>query len=425
MRSTNIDPKKVAGQGKGVLAHEIASATTDPEFYAALTVLPNPDKVLRTIGRSQEVYDGIEYDSHVSGEIRSIRAGILSYEWKLTQGGEETRDVQAFELCQRIFADKPFQNGGWPDVIWNIARAVFHGYAVHEVVWTPDSNYFIPSMVIDRAQRRFKFGVNHDMRLIVKSNMHDGLELGQYKWLLARHMARADNPYGMALFSSCFWPYTFKHHGLKWFAKFIERYGIPTPVGKLPQGATDKQRRELIAALQQLIEDKVLVVPPEALVELLETKGSSHSVHPQLINLCNREMSKALTSQTLSTETQETGARAASETHRERQQEGQESDREMVAATLTQLCQWITDLNFPGAAAPKFEFYQDSTSRKETAETFEIATRYIDVSKAEIYRQLQIPQPKEDEEVVGPQTLASDAEINGRLFGLPFMWPRA
>ena len=310
---SDTDPKKVASGSKRNLAGEIASATTDPEFYSALTVLPNPDTVLRSIGKGQEVYKAIEYDPHVAGEIRSIRAGLLSWKWRIKPGGEETRDIQAFELCQRLFTEsKPDKHSTWSDLLWNTARATFHGYSVLEVTWRPDGNLFIPRLVVDRPQRRFQFDGNQQMRLLVKGNMHPGLELGDYKWLLTRHMPRSDNPYGMALFSSCFWPYTFKHHGFKWFSKYIERYGIPSPIGKVPRITSQEDKDKLIQALQVLIEDKVAVIPNDASVDLLETKGSTQSVHPLLINLCNREMSKSLTSQTLATEIQESGARAAS-----------------------------------------------------------------------------------------------------------------
>ena len=77
----------------------------------------------------------------------------------------------------------------------------------------------------------------------------------------------------------------------------------------------------------------------------------------------------------------------------------------MVANTMTELCRWITELNYLGAASPTFEFYQESTTFKDTAETFKTVTGYLDVPVTEVYRQLQIRPPKDGEEVIGPGTL--------------------
>ncbi len=410
--ATDKTLENVSGTGKAVLSSEIASRLTDPRFYAAMQVLPNPDAILRKMGRGQDIYDAIEYDAHVMGELRSIRAGLLAWEWRIQPGGEDPRDLQTFELCQKMFKDRPAKGCTWSDVIWNTARAVFHGFAVHEVVWKRDGSVLVPSMVVDRPHRRFHFDTDQQLRLITKTNLDPGEELGEYKWLLTRHMMRHDNPYGVAVLSSCFWPYTFKHNGYRWFSKFVERYGIPSPIGRYALGTQQSEIDGIVDALSKLLEDRVAVVPEGTSVELLETKVGAVSIHPEYINLCNRELSKALTSQTLSTEIQESGARAASETHHEREESGQESDREMVAISMTELCSWVTDLNVPGAQPPFFEFFQESETRKETAETFGIVTKYLDVSKTELYDRLQIQPPAEGDEVIGPSNPVSTPTNN-------------
>ena len=63
---------------KNLLGSEIASRTTDPNFYGVLQFLPNPDKILREIGKSQEVFDAIVTDAHVIGELRPMRANVIT-----------------------------------------------------------------------------------------------------------------------------------------------------------------------------------------------------------------------------------------------------------------------------------------------------------------------------------------------------------
>jgi phage gp29-like protein len=382
------------------LKNEIASRSTDPNFYAALTFLPNPDAVLRKMNKSQEVFDAIMLDSHVLGELRSVRAGLLDFEWRLNAGGERSADIAALELCEKIMAGRPDRGMQWDDVIWNMAQAAFRGYRVHEVIWQRDGDYLVPDRVIDKPNRRFVFSPDNQLRLVTRNNIVEGEELTDYKWLLSRHMPSYENPYGIAVFSSCFWPYTFKHNGFKYFVKFCEKYGMPWAIGKYPEGTPVDVQNELADRLAEMVEDGVAAIPDAGSVELLSITTSGQLAQERLVDMCNREMSKALTSQTLATEIQGEGSRAASQTHREREQGVNASDRSIVCDTFNQLFAWITELNFKGAIAPTFEFYEEAEARQEWVDVLKDAREFIDIPVAFAHDRLQIPMAASGEDVL-------------------------
>lgn len=394
----DIDPRKL--KGRRSLALDIASRATDPNFYAALEFLPNPDVILRKLGKQQEVYDDIMGDAHVIGELRSIRSALLGFEWRISPGSDDPASIRAFELIHEFMKQRPAEGLQWADVIWSMGCAVFKGYAVHEVIWARDGGLLMPVKVVDRPQRRFLFGHDNGLRLKTRENPMDGVELGNFKWLVTRHMASYDNPYGVAVFSNCFWPYTFKHSGFKFFAKFSERYGFPWPIGKYPPGTTQADQNALADRLAQMVEDAVAAVPNDSSVELLTVNTTGQQVHERLINLCNREMSKALTSQTLATEIQEIGARAASETHRDRETSVNQADRSIVEDTFNELFQWITEINIQGATAPRFEFYEEAEARKEMVETLKGARELVPLSKKEVYERLQMTPPEDEDDTI-------------------------
>ena len=385
---------------KGTLTKEIATRQTDPSFYGALSFLPNPDEVLRKLGKGQEAYDAIIYDAHVMSELRSIRSGMLSFETRLQPASDSPADMRAWDLCNQWMNKKPAPGMLWSDVIWNMAQAVFRGFAVHEVVWKRHGNLLMPERVIDKPQRRFVFGTDNELRLRSKDSMYEGDELGQRKWLLTRHMPSYDNPYGVAVFSACFWPYVFKHNGFKWFSKFCEKYGIPWAIGKHPRGTPEPERQEFLNQLEGMIEDAIGTIPDDGSVELLTVSSSGQLPQDRLIQVANSEMSKALTSQTLATEIQGEGSRAASETHREREKSGNETDRDMVCDTMNQLLAWITEINIPGANPPRHEFYEEADAQNEFAEFFSEANQLVDIPVAHVYDRLQIPQPKDGEDII-------------------------
>lgn len=401
MNKDNI--KKVA---KSTLTGaEIISSQTDPDFYGSLEVLPNPDKILRQMGRADEVYQAIAQDPHVMGEIRSSRAGLLKFEIKLVAGGESSEDLKALELCQQVWDGEPAPNMIWADVLWNMTKAQYYGFVVHEVVWGLVDNVLLPVKILDRKNSRFEFA--NDGRLLVKiKGKTKPVTVDENRILLTRHQPSSQNPYGAALFSSCFWSYTFKHSGFRSFTKFINKYGIPWAIGKYPQGTQDKERDELVMALQQMVEDAVAAIPDGNAVELVETKGGKNAPQESFIRLCNQEMSKALTSQTMATEQSSNGSRAAGEVAREREESVDTSQRVIVEATMNKLFRLITEFNVAGANPPTFKFYEKDNAPKGWVETLNKAAEKFDVSREYYQKMTGIQLAKNDADKLKTKTVA-------------------
>lgn len=397
----NINIERIA---KKVMSAELAGRHSDPRFYAGLNVLPNPDPILRKLGYADDTYDAIGSDAHVMGELRSIRSGILGYELRVVDGvdGDPSgKDRQAWELCQEWLQSTPAPQMTWQDVLWNMATAVFKGFRAHELVWEKSGSYILPVKVLDRPNRRFRFDLDNNLRLLTKDNPTLGDEVPPYKFLLARHMPSSENPYGQAVFSACFWPYTFKHGGFKIFYKFCERYGLPWPVGKYPAGTPVSDQTKLLDALVQMTEDGAAVIPEGDSVDIHHVSHSGQLAQEALVHLCNREMSKALTSQTLATEMQDVGSNAASRTHAERQEGVQRSDRAIISSTINEAFRWITLFNFgPDVAPPRFEFYKQKDVPKERAETWEIAARIGRPSRRAFHEEMNIPEAEDDSDLL-------------------------
>lgn len=406
---SDLNPSNLRRMSRSLTAGEIAGRTSDPRFYAALNILPNPDVVLRATGKSEEVFDAIKADAHVIGELRSVRSGLNRFRpvVALPKAAEgDSRSARAKELCEKVLERAPAPEMTWPDVFWNMGEAVFRGYRVHEVVWERSGNEILPAALLDRPNRRFKFDVDNQLRILTKEQPLNGIEREAMRFLLTRHMPSSENPYGQALFSSCFWPYTFKHGGFRWFVKFCERMGIPMPLGKYPAGSTPEQIDKLEQGLEGLIEAGYIAMQDGGHVELIETKMSGTGRLPQhsLVIECNREMSKALTSQTLATEIDKAGARAASETHRDREEDVNESDREIIAYTMDELFRWITHLNVGvDVVPPKLEFQGNQKGSKERAETYEIVQRTTgNVSISGMHEELGVPMATDENDRIKP-----------------------
>jgi phage gp29-like protein len=121
------------------------------------------------------------------------------------------------------------------EVMWQMSSAILTGYRPHELVWGMDSGKYLPAQVIDRPSRRIVFNAAGDPLLINKGKMM-GAPFEPYRFVISRHMADTNNPYGLALLSSCFWTWTFKTGGWRYFVKYCERHGLPWPFAQYPTG---------------------------------------------------------------------------------------------------------------------------------------------------------------------------------------------
>lgn len=67
----------------------IATRAKAIDFWSFMHYLPNPDPVLKKMGRDISVYREILSDSHVGGCVRRRKAAIKGLEWRITPTGNE------------------------------------------------------------------------------------------------------------------------------------------------------------------------------------------------------------------------------------------------------------------------------------------------------------------------------------------------
>lgn len=372
----------------------------DPSLTSLITELPNPDPILRRAGKNTAIYEEISRDAHVIGELRSLRSGLFSFNTELVPGGDDAASLKSYELAKAFFAKKPCHHTEWADMDWHNYSAILNGFSVtHLGKYIKHNGNWQPEYV--ETWRNSRFAFSSDSELMVKTSENPQGELVDHRrWSCVRHMPSAENPYGIALLSSCFWPWTFKHGGFKFFVQLCERFGIPFPVGKYPVGSQDKDIDNLLNGLAKLVQDGIAAIPDDTTIEIIESKLSGEPVPERLVNFCNAEISKALTSQTLATEQKGGGARAASETHAKRAGDNQRSDRALVASFRNQITNALHTVNFDGGEPPKFIFKDKREINSETVTRVRESARLVPIGVDWAYNELGIPKPNDNEAIL-------------------------
>jgi hypothetical protein len=88
MNNTDTNNPANVGDIKGkasnkTLGEHIASRSRSPDFSALGLYLPNPDPILKKMGKDTATYRDLLSDAHVGGMVRRRKSVVRSMEWRL------------------------------------------------------------------------------------------------------------------------------------------------------------------------------------------------------------------------------------------------------------------------------------------------------------------------------------------------------
>ncbi|KVO25402.1 hypothetical protein WJ74_30325 [Burkholderia ubonensis] len=338
------------GESDKSLSSQIATRARSIDFFALGMYLPNPDPVLKALGKDIRVYRELRADAHVGGCVRRRKAAVKSLEWGLDRSKAKSRVAKSIA---DVFADLDLSR-----IVTEMLDAVLYGYQPMEVTWGKVGNFIVPTDVVGKPADWFVYDPDNQLRFRSKENRIQGEELPARKFLVPRQEATYLNPYGFPDLSMCFWPTTFKKGGLKFWVQFTEKYGSPMLVGKHPRSASDAETNLLLDRLEDMVQDAVAVIPDDSSIEIKEAAGKSGSadVYERLLHFCRGEVSIALLGQNQTTEA--TSTRASAQAGLEVTDDIRDGDKAIVTEAMNMLIRWICDLNFDGANRPVYEMWQ-------------------------------------------------------------------
>ena len=355
------------GEPSKSLSDQIATRSRSIDFYALGMYLPNPDPVLKALGKDIKVYRELRADAHVGGCIRRRKAAVKALEWGLDRDKAKSRVAKSI---QAIFADLDLSR-----IITEMLDAVLYGYQPMEVMWGKVGGYLVPVDVVGKPADWFVYDEENQLRLRTRQSPLKGEELAARKFLVPRQDASYDNPYGFADLSMVFWPTTFKKGGLKFWVQFTEKYGAPWVIGKHPRSASDAETNLLLDRLEDMVQDAVAVIPDDSSVDIKEAAGKTGSteVYERLLHFCRSEVSIALLGQNQTTEA--TANRASAQAGLEVTRDIRDGDKAIVQEAFNTLIRWVCELNFNDGARPVFEMWEQQEVDKVLAERDEKLVR--------------------------------------------------
>lgn len=332
------------------LGKMIATRQRRPDMLMAGMGLPNPDPILKALGRDIEVYKDLRSHSRVGGAIRRRKGAVKAMEWGIDRDKPRSRASKSIEAMLRdLDLDR---------ILGEILDAPLYGYQPLEVMWGKVGGKPMPVDLIGKPANWFGFDAENRLRFKSTDNFLEGELLPDFKFIVPRQDASYENPYGVPDLGMCFWPVAFIRGGMKFWVTFTEKYGSPWVIGKQPRGTESKETDLLLDDLEQMIQDAVGVIPDDSSVEIVEASGKAASaeVYRELVMVCRSDINVALLGQDQTTEA--TANKASAAAGADVTDDIRDAHASIVCATMNQLIRWVWDRNYGGSGRPVFEMWE-------------------------------------------------------------------
>jgi hypothetical protein len=366
---SNANPRPLTSMlTQGDLATRMAAF----DFSVMGQLLPNPDPLLKELGRDISTYRDLLRRPHVGACVRRRKAAVLARQWGLTRGAAGAR-VQA--ALKDMMADWDMER-----IIRQALDACQFGYQPMELTWKASPSGLWLTDMQAKPPEWFCFDDNAELRFRTKAAPIFGEAVPPMKFVLPRQDASYQNPYGLPDLGLCYWPDLFMRGGMRFWLTFAEKYGGAFAAAKQPRGTPEPERQATLAALEDLLSNGVAVIPDDNSVELMEMAGKSASaeLYERLVMFCRSEISivQTGTNQTVEAEANKASAHAGLDVAAALC----DADCEVAAAAINQALRWVVELRWPGSPAPVFELWdqrsKDELQAKRDAATHSAGARF-------------------------------------------------
>jgi len=331
---------------------------------------------------TDEYYSAIEgmlLDPHIRSQLELRKHAILSAD--IGFEGEQN----AVEVVKRAL-----ENINLHSDLKDLLSALEYGWAVVEVIWKKEDVWKVAS-IERRDPSRFRF--TKGGKLVYADS---GKEVEDYKFIWIAYNGNAENPYGESVLKPVYYVWKLKLIALNYWEVLTEKYAIPPLAAIAEDNAQEETLSRLMDALSEIQASASAVFSGVKDIKTIDV-GDKSEVFSALIDYCNREISKAITGQILSSGTGDHGSYALAKVHKDMFLYIVKSDAKWLEHKLNiTLVKWILELNaVEGSTKIRFNFKGDLELDKVLA----LIDRGFPVSKTALYERYGVPKPTSEEDV--------------------------
>ena len=369
----------------------------------------SPENMRDFLTLAEEIEEG-RYP-HYESVIGTRKRAVSGIEPMVEAASDDAEDKRIADEVRSLF-----EQCSWAALVEDMLDGLGKGWAALEILWETTAKEWRPRGFEWRDPRFFAWDWERGEDLLLLDDAHPaGMPLEPFKWICHKPRRKSGRPWRGGLARVGAWGYLITAYAVTDWARFTEVFGMPVRIGRYnPMTAEEGDIQTLLMALQNLGTDAAAAIPDTMRVDFLDGSGGSgrgHEVFGNLADWMNRQVSKAVLGQTMTTDSG--SSRAQAEVHDRVRQDLRTSDARQVAETLQRdLVRPFVALNFgvrdayPVIRIPA----PDPAARASLAGTVrDLVPLGLRVPAAAIRSRLGLPEPEDRDEVIGARPAASAA----------------
>ncbi len=247
--------------------------------------------------QAELIQEMIEKDCHFGGLVTSRKTAVTQLDFRIVPFDDQPKSARVTQFVE----DVVYRNLSFNDLMETLLDGIFYGYNFTELVW--DVNLQGQAVIVDARPihpKLIKF-VEGEPLLSVQGKDTKFKDFQVASFFPNYSLLPTRSGVGRA----CAWVYLWKTWATAFWNRYNEVYGMPVRLGKYSSGASQEDRDALVTALRSLGTDAAGIISSETEIEFVEAAvRNTQAANPyeSIIEYCNREMSKRVVGQTLTTD---------------------------------------------------------------------------------------------------------------------------
>lgn len=265
----------------------------------------------------------------------------------------EKKEIQIITEDETL--KKEFKNIFNPDVVSQVLETYLYGLNVFEINYKEKDGFIYPRLV-QRDFRKFKF---NDAGEFVFHGSGSEQEIPPFKVIYALNRANFKKQYGDGLLKKLYFPVKMKNASLKFWYRFLERFGSPWAIAK-----TSYDPDELAKEVDAMLSGDSAVIDKDEELELIQP--TSNVDFSKLPNYFDTQISKAILGANLTSDVKE-GSYAAAQTHNEIREDLAANDAKILVFVINRAIDFFKEINgFNGELSAKL-FDEDAPNTERAS----------------------------------------------------------
>ena len=353
-----------------------------------------------------------ESDEHYRSVLGTRKMAVSGLAFKVESASDNKADAIIAEQVRNILHAPEI-----PDLLEDLLDGLAKGFSVVQITWGIKDNQYWPISYDWRDPRLFKPDSKDPTILKIDDKTPHGADMNPLDFIVFKPRLKSGLFIRSGLARLVAHSYLYKHLAIKDWNRFLTVYGMPVRIGKYGTNATSKDKSTLRRAVRDIVGDGSAIIPESMQMEFMQSGGSGGkgaSAYNEITNFLNKEISKAVLGQTMTSE--DGSSQAQAKVHNEVRQDIVKADARRVCGCIVQqlIKPWLI-LNYGDTKSlPKISLPQE-----EIEDLNALADNYgklhnmgVPLSKSQIRDKFDLKEPENDEDTLAVSVMDNSSSTS-------------